>query len=279
MLADFLNIAMRKLFSLEPGWHKQIDIVQNNYALGHKMLKQGKYNDALWRLKLVLLINDKHTGALLDLARVYVATKNRNLAEATVNKLLRIDSANGEAAALKRILAAGKDISIKDISIKDLSIKDKAINNITAAAFTIEQEFEAKKLYDIHKKCFPIYWKEKEISDMLLVSGTKAWLAAADSPTGMVITRMQFEQAEILTIAVLPDFQNNGIARMLMNEAEKDLRAAGVKKIFLEVAENNKSAYALYLKIGYQETKRRKAYYKQADNNFVDAIVMCKEFS
>lgn len=112
---------------------------------------------------------------------------------------------------------------------------------------------------------------------MLMAAGTQAWVAQLDKAVGMLMMRAQFEQAEILTIAVSPSYRKRKVAAMLLQEAEKELAKTGVKKIFLEVAEDNTAARGLYLKLGYDETNRRKNYYKQADNSFVDALVMSKE--
>ncbi len=70
---------------------------------------------------------------------------------------------------------------------------------------------------------------------------------------------------EIFEIAVLPEYQNKGIASKLLEMLEKD------KDIFLEVNELNHSAINLYKKNGFKEISRRKAYYGNKD-----AIIMKK---
>lgn len=256
-LIDFGNRAMQKLFGLQPGWWQHLDIVKNNYALAKAYMASGNYKDAVLRLKFLVWLDPQHKAAWLELARAYLALDKRKLADGALAKLLKLDPNYAEGKKLKEAMATGKAIM--------------------ATPLEIAQEMDAEAFYTIHKACFPIYWKEAEIADMLLASGTQGWLARAGQPVGMLITRAQFEQAEILTIAILPEAQRTGIAKRLMMAAEKELALAGVKKIFLEVAENNKSAYALYLRIGYTEASRRKGYYKQADGSVVDALVMSKE--
>lgn len=257
-LIDTGNRVMQKLFGVQPGWHRELNIIKNNYQLSRVYMSQGNYKDAVFRLKFLLWIDPQHKAGWLDLARSYLELDNKSSAIGALNKLLAFDAGNEEAKKLKAEIAEGKKVA-------------------TVLSVEITPEMDAKLLYEIHKACFPIFWKEQEISDMLMTSGTKAWLARTDVPVGMLMTRAQFEQAEILTIGVVPSAQKRGIARKMMAEAEAQLAIAGVKKIFLEVAENNKSAYALYLKIGYNEVSRRKGYYKQQDGSVIDALVMSKE--
>jgi [ribosomal protein S18]-alanine N-acetyltransferase len=77
------------------------------------------------------------------------------------------------------------------------------------------------------------------------------------------------DEAEILNIAVDPSFRRRGIgSALLMAVCEQ---ASG--SIFLEVAEHNAPAIALYRKLGWQEAGLRAGYYNQGT---VNAVVMKK---
>lgn len=247
----------QRLFGLKPGWHKELDLVKNNYGLARSYIARGNYREAMLRLRFLTWIDPGHKPGLLDLARAYIALDKRQAAKETLDRLLKLDSAHEEAKKLKAALAKGKVV--------------------ITPALEITPEMDARPLYQVHKEAFPVYWKESEIAEMLLTSGTQAWLARMGQPVGMLMTRAQFEQAEILTIAVVPAARRSGIASRLMAEAEKTLAGQGVRKIFLEVAENNGFAVALYTRLGYEEVSRRRDYYKQSDNSYVDALVMGKE--
>lgn len=251
------NRIMARLFGLKPGWYKNLDIVKNNYQLARSYIAQGNYKDAVFRLKFLVWLDKEHKAGWLDLARSYAALDEKGNALRALKQLLALDPKNEEALKLKAALETGK------VNI--------------APKLEIAQEMDAKPLAEVHKQCFPVYWKEQEISDMLMTSGTRAWLARAGAPAGMLITRAQFEQAEILTIAVSPKVQKQGVAKKMMELAEAEMKAAGVKKIFLEVAENNVAAQNLYKKLGYGEASRRNGYYQQPDGSTVDALVMSKE--
>jgi len=251
------NKFLFRVFGLKPGWHKELDIIKNNHALAKSYMAQGNYKDAVFRLKFLLWIDKGNHAALLDLARAQAGMADKPAAQRTLAQLLALDPQNAEALKLKEEITSGK--------------------RTVAAKLEISQELDEKQLASVHKDCFPVYWKEAEVAEMLLTSGTKAWVARAGEPIGMLMTRAQFEQAEILTIAVSPKAQKKSVATQLVLEAERDLASFGVKKIFLEVAENNIAAQALYEKLGYSESSRRKGYYKQADGSAIDALVMSKE--
>src|SRR5579872_2240312 len=52
-------------------------------------------------------------------------------------------------------------------------------------------------------------------------------------------------------LAVLPEFQRQGLARMIVEEAERLLQAAGCAKINLQVRSSNKDVIEFYRRIGY----------------------------
>lgn len=78
-------------------------------------------------------------------------------------------------------------------------------------------------------------------------------------------------EAELLTIAVMPKAQGKGLGRALMYEWMQGIDAS---EAFLEVAEDNAPALALYKSCGFAQVGRRKAYYVRKDSPSVDAIVM-----
>jgi ribosomal-protein-alanine N-acetyltransferase len=81
-------------------------------------------------------------------------------------------------------------------------------------------------------------------------------------------------EADVLTVAVLPDYARQGIATHFMNELEKWSQSKQALAMMLEVGVENTSAIALYEKLGYQTIATRKNYYGPG----LDAFVMRKEF-
>ena len=81
--------------------------------------------------------------------------------------------------------------------------------------------------------------------------------------------------ADVLTVAVLPEARRKGIARHFMDSLEKWAQMRVAPSMMLEVGVNNTSAIALYESLGYSIINTRKNYYGHG----LDAHVMRKELS
>lgn len=81
--------------------------------------------------------------------------------------------------------------------------------------------------------------------------------------SGFVITRMAADEAEILTVAVDIPQRGQGLGRMLMEAAAARARAFGAVSLFLEVADDNLPAIALYERLGFITVGMRPGYYKR----------------
>jgi len=66
------------------------------------------------------------------------------------------------------------------------------------------------------------------------------------------------EEAEVRTIGVHPDAQGAGVGRALLEDL---LRAAGGRRVLLEVRTDNEPALALYQSCGFIEIGLRRSYY------------------
>ena len=87
---------------------------------------------------------------------------------------------------------------------------------------------------------------------------------------GFALFRAAADEAEVLTIAVLPDRRRTGIASALLEAGLAASRRRGADAIFLEVAADNAAAHALYARAGFDRVGARAAYY--ADGG--DALVL-----
>ncbi|AMV19281.1 GNAT family acetyltransferase [Planctomyces sp. SH-PL14] len=81
------------------------------------------------------------------------------------------------------------------------------------------------------------------------------FLVAEDEGTivGTVMAGYEGHRGWINYLGVLPERQKSGIARALMDEAERRLRALGCPKINLQVRSDNEEALAFYARIGFQQ--------------------------
>ncbi len=95
-----------------------------------------------------------------------------------------------------------------------------------------------------------------------------------DKRGGMILARTTMDEAEILTIAVIPQAQRQGLGRELMQAAMRHAAAAGADVMYLEVAEENLAARQLYKALHFDEIGRRKRYYSNGDDALVMRLVL-----
>ena len=79
------------------------------------------------------------------------------------------------------------------------------------------------------------------------------------------------DQAEILTVGVVPAAQRQGLARAMLAELYAEAGRRGARELFLEVRVDNAAAIALYTAEGFADIGRRRGYY---EHGRVDAMVM-----
>jgi ribosomal-protein-alanine N-acetyltransferase len=91
--------------------------------------------------------------------------------------------------------------------------------------------------------------------------------------TGFVLARVAADEAEILTLAVAPAARRLGHGGVLLAGAMAAAVARGAAAMFLEVAEPNAAARALYAAAGFAEAGRRRRYYPDG----ADALVLRRE--
>ena len=125
----------------------------------------------------------------------------------------------------------------------------------------------------IHHAAFEQGWSANDITEMFSIAGTEIALAQiVDEAVGFAMIRSIADQAELLTIATLPSHRRKNVAMTLLKNSFTKAQNLGATRLFLEVAQSNSSAHKLYIKLGFSETGRRKAYYANGD----DAIIMAR---
>ena len=86
-------------------------------------------------------------------------------------------------------------------------------------------------------------------------------------------------QAEILSIAVDAGHRGRGLSRDLLLTHLGHLAGRGVRSVFLEVEENNQPARRLYHRAGFAVVGRRERYYRQANGEELNALLMRRDLS
>jgi ribosomal-protein-alanine N-acetyltransferase len=140
----------------------------------------------------------------------------------------------------------------------------------------------------VHAQCFEDPWSSQSIAEILASPGAFACIAvisqtaaaaAADNPVGLALARVAADEAELLTLCVLPQSRRHGFGARLLDDVMQQARAAGALRIFLEVAENNEVARALYGRIGFSAVGRRPDYYCLPNRVPVAALTLRRDLT
>lgn len=146
----------------------------------------------------------------------------------------------------------------------------------------------APVLAALHEEAFAAQhetgWSAESLVNLVTMPGALTLLAmAGDQPAGFLLLRVAADEAEVVTLAVHPRRQRLGVARALLLQGLADAGARGATACFLEVAEDNRPARALYAALGFADVGRRRDYYDGKQENGGghvkrrDAIVMKRE--
>lgn len=118
----------------------------------------------------------------------------------------------------------------------------------------------------LHAACFDEavfneIWDAPAIAALLATPGTFAMWTAE----GFILVRAGGGEAEILTLAVSPPARRRGLGRALIRTAAAHAVTLGAETLFLEVADANRPAQALYTGLGFLQVGRRTGYYRGRD--------------
>lgn len=130
---------------------------------------------------------------------------------------------------------------------------------------------------EIARACWPESpdpWTPEMIAAQL-ASGTTF---AVCRDRGFAMVRVAGEEAEILSLDVLPEARRQGLGHEILTEAMAQARARGAREMYLEVDTGNAPARALYAKAGFSPRGTRVGYYRAKDGTRSDALVMARFF-
>ncbi|AMY67857.1 GNAT family N-acetyltransferase [Frigidibacter mobilis] len=126
----------------------------------------------------------------------------------------------------------------------------------------------------LHAACFtvPRPWSAAEFAGLL--ARPDAFLLPA--PAGFLLGRALAGEAELLTLAVDPGARRAGTGSRLVAQFLAEAAGRGAEAAFLEVAEDNLAAIALYATAGFAQAGRRRGYYRLPGGGATDALVMTR---
>ena len=143
------------------------------------------------------------------------------------------------------------------------------MGRLTFRAMTTE---DADAVAEIEEKSFAMPWKRDDFwrearnelatyivgeLDGKIVAYAGAWVS--------------FNQAEVMSVAVVPELRGQGVGTILFGELIQAVKARGATAITLEVRPSNTAAIKLYQSFGLRSVGRRRGYYL---DNGEDALIM-----
>ncbi len=142
---------------------------------------------------------------------------------------------------------------------------------------------ELERLARLHAACFSEAWDADAFATLLAMPGAFALFAeepARDAPcgfaaSGFLMIRGAGDEAEIITLGVVPERRRKGLARDLLAGGVREAASRGARRLFLEVAADNDAALALYRAAGFAQIGRRPDYYHRPDGDMAALVMAC----
>ena len=135
-------------------------------------------------------------------------------------------------------------------------------------------------LEEIHAVSFSAPWSADEQAALNDKSGVVTFVArrgsatASRKPIGFITVRRAADEAEVLTMAVMPRQRGAGVGRMLLDAALRHLYRERTTEVFLEVDPSNGPALALYRRAGFKAVGERPGYYAGDNGERQKALTM-----
>ncbi len=142
------------------------------------------------------------------------------------------------------------------------------------------RESDVGEVARIHALSFDEAWSGPMLRSILAMPGTDGIVARSDlrwSVSGFAFLRVVANECELLALAVAPDRRGAGVGGLLLDGAMARAREAGARRLFLEVAEDNRVARRLYDGCGLRPVGRRPGYYRRSGVPAVTAVTMARD--
>lgn len=115
-------------------------------------------------------------------------------------------------------------------------------------------------------------WTPEQLwSELAGVPDRRHYVVAMQSDAVVGYAGLSFsgEAADVMTVAVAPSAQRQGVGRALMHDLLASGARLGVGEVFLEVRAGNDAATALYRALGFTDVARRRDYYGPGSDGVV----------
>lgn len=127
----------------------------------------------------------------------------------------------------------------------------------------------------VERQAYPVPWTHGNFVDSLaagypaeVLRGPRAELL------GYWVAMPGVDELHLLNITVVPAWQGRGLAVAMLDRLVAACRQRGLTQLWLEVRVSNERARAVYLRYGFAEVGRRRAYYPVPQGPREDALLM-----
>ena len=140
---------------------------------------------------------------------------------------------------------------------------------------------DARAIAELHATLFPTPWEADAVKALIEHPAAVSLIAALPGRkiVGFVIAQIAADEAEILSIGVAADAQRQGIGRKLVDGTVRAAARAEARRLYLDVAESNVAARALYAACGFSAAGHRKAYYTLPDGAREDGFLLARDLA
>jgi ribosomal-protein-alanine N-acetyltransferase len=130
------------------------------------------------------------------------------------------------------------------------------------------------EVYALELTVYPHPWSRGNFADSLN-AGYHAWVLRDHGElAGYFLLMAAVDEAHLLNVSVAANRQGQGLGLYLLDKVAACARGLGAGSVLLEVRPSNLRALKIYLRYGFVEIGRRKAYYPAHNGQREDAIVM-----
>ncbi len=125
---------------------------------------------------------------------------------------------------------------------------------------------DLKELFRLEQLCFDAEsFNRRQLRYLVHHSNGLFWVLTDEKRIAafiILLERKNTEGLRVYSLAVSPAFRGRSYAQQMIQQALVLAQERAKQFLYLEVSEHNGAAIQLYRKLGFMETGRRKAYYK-----------------
>ena len=151
--------------------------------------------------------------------------------------------------------------------------------------YRLAQPEDIDEIVRLEERCFPTEPWSRQMFSEELENDLALFVVAEDTGFGgkigeghgriagyLIAWVIAPVECQVGSIAVLPEYRRQGIARQLLGILLQTCRETGTPDAYLEVRVSNTAAIELYQSLGFAQDGLRKAYYQDGE----DAITMAR---